>query len=146
LGIRAGIYLVAALVGVEFAGALTPFCALPFGEAKVDENAAVLLWVVEEVCGFDVTVKNAACVDGLEAGEETPEVHAHVADGHVAEVVSKIVMLEVGQDGNDLVLVAEGSNERAYRVRTAEVVKEFEFVEDAYRTAGDVYLFDSDIL
>lgn len=53
-------------------------------------------------------------VDVSKGGEETFEVHAHIADFHIAEVLSEVSVLEVWEHSNNLVLVSEGSNEWAY--------------------------------
>jgi hypothetical protein len=51
-------------------------------------------------------------------------------------------MAEVWQDGNDLVGMAKGCDERADRRALAKIVQQFEFVENASRTRSDVDLLD----
>ena len=112
-----------ALHGLDFAVTSMPIGALTFGKAEIDKYASVLSRVVEEICGLDIAVEDAASVDCLQTGEKAAKVKPHTADGHVAEVVSKVLMLEVGEDGDDLVLVSKGSDERADGVGVAEVMK-----------------------
>ena len=90
-------------------------------------------------------MEDAASVDSLQAGEQAAKVEPHTADGHVAEVVSEVLVLEVGEDGDDLVLVAECGDEGADGVGVAEVVEEFQLVEYTHGAAGYVYLFDRDV-
>jgi hypothetical protein len=86
-----------------------PVCALLFGEAEVDEDAAAFRVVVEEVGGFDIAVEDAGAVDGMKRGEEGVKVVAHVGDEEVAVVEAEVEVAEVGEDGYDLVKMAEGS-------------------------------------
>lgn len=54
-------------------------------------------------------------------------------------------MLEVWEDGNNLVLVSKGGDKWTHRIAIPQVVEEVEFIEDSDWTAGDVDLLDSDI-
>jgi hypothetical protein len=122
-----------------------PIGALTFGKTEIDEDASVLNRVVQEICGLDIAVEDAARVDGLQAGEKAAKVEPHTADGHVTEVVSKILVLKIGEDGDDLVLMSKGRDERADGVGVAEVMKQFELIEYAHRTARHVYLLDGNV-
>lgn len=64
---------------------------------------------------------DVSLMNGSEAGEKGFEVGAHLMHLHVFEVVSKVLVLEVGQDGQDLVMVANGGDERTDGVGAAEV-------------------------
>lgn len=84
-----------------------------------------MLWIVEEVGGLNIAVKNAVTVYGGQSSEETLEVDTHLRHLHTSEVVAEILMLEVRKDGNDLVLTAKGSDERTDGVGVFEVMEEF---------------------
>ncbi len=90
-----------------------PVCALFFGEAKVDQDAAPFGVVVEEVGRFDVSVEDAGAMDGVEGREERVEVVAHVGDEEFAVVEAEVEVAEVGEDGYYLVKVSEGGEEGA---------------------------------
>jgi hypothetical protein len=83
-----------------------------------------MCWVIQEVCGFYVAVQDLVLMDCGEGSKETLEIHTHIADFHVAKVVSEITVLEVWQDRDDLVLVTEGGDEGANRVAISKVVEE----------------------
>ena len=70
--------------------------------------------IVEEISGLDVAVDDAFVVDGFEGGEEGVQVDAHVVGGHAAEVFAEVLVLVVGKDGEDLVLVPESGDQGAY--------------------------------
>lgn len=81
-----------------------------------------------------------------ECCEQTAEIHAHLGYLHVSIVVPEVMMLEIGQHSDDLIMVAEGCDQRADRVRVFQVVEEFQLVEDSNWTAGDVDLLDGHIV
>lgn len=101
--------------------------------------------VIQEVGRFDIAVEDTVFVDMGEGSEQTPEVQAHIADFHISEILSEVPVLEVWENGNDLVLVSEGGDEWAHGITISEVMEEIEFVKDSNGTAGDVDLLDSDI-
>jgi len=109
-----------------------PVCSFSFCQTKIDEDTLLRSGRVEEVCGFDVAVDDLVLMDGLHSGEELLKIDTHVVDGHVAEVVPEVAMLEVWQDGYDLILVAECGDEWTDIRRVSQVVQQFEFVEDAH--------------
>lgn len=91
-----------------------PVCALSLGETKVDKDSTRLRGIVEEIGRFDVAVNDAFLVYGCECSEQALEVTAHVGNAHVAVVIAEVAVLVVGQHSDDLVLVAEGGDERTY--------------------------------
>ena len=102
--------------------------ALALRKTEVDEHAPLAVDVIQEVGRLDVPVHDAFPVHGVEGGEEGGEVGLHVPGVHPAEVLAEVLVLVVGEDGDDLVLVAEGGNEGAYRAGVAKVVEELELV------------------
>ena len=54
-------------------------------------------------------------------------------------------MLEVWQDGNDLVLVSERCDKWAHCFLVSQIVEKLEFIEDADRATCHVDLLDCDI-
>ena len=105
---REGVEVAQAAVGGGFgAEAALAVGVVGLGEAEVDEDALLARVVVEEVGGFDVAVEDAGFVDAVEGGEEAVEVVSHVADEEVAVVEAEVEMAVVGEDGDDLVEVAE---------------------------------------
>lgn len=124
---------------------MVPVGPFSLGQAKVDENTPLSCGRVEEVCRLDVTVDDLVFVDGADGGEELVKVDTHVVDGHVTEVVAEVAVLEVWQDGNDLILMAKGSDERTDVLRVAKVMQKLELVEDAHWRRGDVDLLDGNI-
>lgn len=133
-------------VAVFEAEAGLPVGALLFGQAEVDEHAAPLHVVVEEVCGFDVAVEDAGAVDRVQGREEGVEVVAHVRDKEFAVVEAEVEVAEVGEHGDDLVEVTEGGEEGADVGGGAERVEDLEFVLDAVRRGCDVDLLEGDVL
>jgi hypothetical protein len=125
---------------------VVPISPLTFRKAKVDEDSTRQGGIVEEVGRLDIAVDDLLCVYCSQCSEETPEVESHLGDFHVAVVVAEIGMLKVGQHRNDLVQVAEGGDERTYRVGVPQVVEQLELVEYAYGTAGDIDLLDGDVV
>lgn len=61
-------------------------------------------------------------VDSFDCGEQGMKVDAHLRDVHISEVLSKIVMLEVGKDGNNLIVMTKRCDERADIGRLSQVV------------------------
>jgi len=85
-------------------------------------------------------------VDRIESCEEGPEIDANIRNGHLAEVLAEVGVLEVREDGDDLVGMSVGGDEGADRVAAAEVVEKVQLVEDARGAAGDVDLLYGDEL
>lgn len=122
-----------------------PVGAFSLGQTKVNKNTFLGGGRVEEVCGFDVAVNDLVLVDGADGSEELVKVDTHVVNGHFAKVVPEVAMLEVWQDGYDLVLVTESGDERTDILRVAKVVQQFELVEDAHGRRGDINFLDGDV-
>ena len=81
-------------------------------QAKVDEDAPPAVVIEKEVCWLYVSVDDVEAVDGSKALEERAEVDLHIFGQHVAEELAKVLMPVERQDGDDLVFVAEGGDER----------------------------------
>jgi hypothetical protein len=118
--------------------------ALPLGQTKVDQDAVLGRRVVEKVGGLDVAVQDLVLVHALERQEQGPQVDGNVRYRHVTEVASKVPVSEIGQDGDDLVGVSKGRDERTDRGALAQVVQQLELVEDARRAGCDIDLLDGD--
>ena len=138
--------LVATILGYKSAVALLPVCAFSLGKTKVDKNAAVQPLVVEKVRGLDIAVQDFSAVHGSQGCEQALHVQTHLGDLHVLVVVAEVLMLEVWENGDDLVLVAKGGDKRAYRVGVFEVEQQLQLVEDADGAASDVDLLDGYIV
>lgn len=118
--------------------------ALPLCEAKVHEDTALCGGVVEEVCGLDVAMYDTVLVNSCQRREERAEVDGHVGYGHVPEIVSEIMVAEVGEDGDDLICASKGSDQGADGGAVSQVVKQLELVEDPGGGGGHVDLLDGD--
>jgi flagellar motor switch protein FliG len=70
-------------------------------------------------------VNNLGAVHSFESSEETLEILPHLTDSEVSEILSEVAMLEVWQNGNYLILVAECRDKRADGVRVLQVVEQF---------------------
>lgn len=70
-------------------------------------------------------------MDRIESCEEGPEIDANVGNGHLAEVLAEVGVLEVGKDCDNLVGMSVGGDEGADRVAAAEVVEKVQLVEYA---------------
>jgi hypothetical protein len=104
-----------------------------FGEAEIDEHAASLGVVVEEVCGLDIAVEDAGAVDRVEGGEKRTEVVAHVGDEEVTVIKAEVEVAEVREDGYDLIEMSKSCQEGTDMRRRTEGVQDFELVLDAVR-------------
>ena len=90
-----------------------PLGALLFCKTKVDKDSSLLCVVVEEIGWFDITMQNACSVYAVESAEEALEVVTHVVDHKVTVVESEVEMAKVRQDSDYLVMMSEGSKQRA---------------------------------
>lgn len=79
-----------------------------------------------------------------QCGKQRTEVQPHVRNRERAEIPAEVDVLEVGEDSNNLVSMAESSDERDHGRVTGEVVEKCELVLDARGGGGDVYFFDGD--
>lgn len=131
--------------GVVMADAWLGVGAFALGEAKVNKHAAAGLGVVEKVGGLDVTVDDACLVGGFQSGEKAAHVDGHVLGSHGAEVVAKVVVAEVREDGDDLIGAAKSGDQRADSGTVFQVVEEFELVENALGRRSHVDLLDGDV-
>lgn len=145
VGSDAGLHAAFALVGVLLTETRFGIGAFAFRQPEVDEHAALLVGLVEEVRGLDVAVDDALEMHGGQGLEERAEVDLHLRDRHLTEVLAEVRVPEVGEHGDDLVCRAERRDERTDRVEAAEVVEELQLVEDARGTAGDVDLLDGHV-
>ena len=84
-------------------------------------------------------------MDCGESGEERAQIVPHVFHLELAKVISKVTMPEVGEDGNDLIMMAESSDKRTNGVGVLEIMEKLKLVENATRTACYVYLLDGNI-
>ena len=91
-------------------------------------------------------MKNALLVNMGESSEQAAEVYLAIIDRHLSEVFPEIGMLEVWQDGNDLVGAAHGCDEGSDCFAVAEVFEEVKLVEDTGWGGCDVDLLDCDNL
>lgn len=113
-------------------------------KTKVYKNTALCRGVVEEVRGFDISMYDMVSVNSGQGGKEGAEIGSHVGDGHVPEIVSEVMVAEVGENGDDLIGTSEGGDQGAHGGAVAQVMKQLELVEDSRRGRGDVDLFDGD--
>lgn len=77
--------------------------------------------------------------------KEFSEIDLYVVRDHLAEKVAEVIVLIVRQDCNNLIMMTEGSDQRANAFAIPQVVKQLKFILNTGRTARDVYLFDGDI-
>lgn len=119
--------------------------AFPFCKTKVYKNASLSGRIVKEIGRFDISVENLVIVYTLQSREECPQVNGDIRDCHVPEVRSEVTMAEVWQYSNDLIGMAKGGDQGADGSALAEVVEEFEFIENTRWTGCNVDLFDGDI-
>jgi hypothetical protein len=87
-----------------------PVRALTLSETKIYKDPAGLLRVIEKIGRLDVAMEDLLFVDRSQCEKETLEVETHLWDLHVAVVLAEVAMLEVWQDGDDLIEMPEGGD------------------------------------
>lgn len=111
-----------AILGGEFADTRNIVRTFSFGKTEINKDTTRSHWIVEKVGRLNVAMEDMVLMNGLKCGEQASEVQAHVGHSHVAEIIPKVAMLAVWKDSDDLVCVAESSDERANRIGVAQVV------------------------
>lgn len=137
---------IATLLGGECAGTLVPVRSLTLSKTKIYKDPAGLLRIIEKIGGLDVAMEDLLLVDRCQCEKETLEVETHLWDLHVAVVLAEVAMLEIWQDGNNLIEMTKGSDQRTHRIGSLQIVEQIEFVEDTHGTARHVNLLDGDIV
>ena len=91
-------------------------------------------------------MEDAFLVHMRECGEEAAKVYLAIIDRHLPEILSKICMLEVWEDSDDLVGTANGCDKGSDCFAVPQVFEEVEFIEDTGGGGCDVDLLDGNNL
>jgi len=114
--------LLAPLLEVLLAIAPVPICALTLGQTKINQYTSFLSWRVKKIGWLNVAMYDAMFVYSLDCGEERMEVDAHLRHFHIAKVLSKVMMLKIWKNSNDLVVVTESCYKRTDVGRVSKVI------------------------
>lgn len=108
-------------------------------------------------------MNNTMSMNCSKSFEQRPKIHANVFRIHLPVkylglfsrysfkqerrgLYSEIMMTEVGQHGDNLIMMSERRNKRAYRFTTFQVIQELKLVLDSHGAACHVDLLDGDIM
>jgi hypothetical protein len=147
---------VAVHIAASSAGPSADACGAYLSKAKVDKHTALRLIVVQEVGRFDISVNDTSSVNICETAEQAQHVRSDVLCIHVTiemlrvsrvetKTYSKVIIAMIWHCDNDLIIVAEGSDELRDVATSPKTLKDLNLVFDALRTAGIIDSLEGDI-